>query len=326
MTNKIVVLNSLSEEVLDKLKKQFHVDVFSPIPDLSDATFHQSLKEADALIGSGFQVTEDLLDIATNVKIISTVSVGYNHLNINLLSERNILASHTPGVLDDTVADLIFALILATARRIPELDKKVKDKKWGRFMREEHYGVDVHHKTVGIIGMGRIGEAVAKRAHFGFDMNVLYHNRSRKPQAEKTYRATYCSLEDLLKQSDFVVLITPLTKETEGLLNAKHFASMKKSAIFINGSRGKTIIEKDLISALQNKEIRAAGLDVFEQEPVKPDNPLLMMDNVVTLPHIGSATAETELQMEMLAADNVIAALTGKKPPTLVDDSIWENK
>lgn len=324
MQKKVVVFNNLVEERLKALNEQFEVEVISPVPPLTDPHLQAALKEADAIVGTGFQVTEDLLDLAPKLKIVSTVSVGYNHLNVDLLSERGILASHTPGVLDDTVADVIFGLALASARRMTELDRFVKNKEWTRFMREEHYGVDVHHKTIGIIGMGRIGEKIAQRAHFGFDMDVLYYNRSRKEAAEQTYNATYTPLEDLLKQSDFVVLMTPLTPETEGMIHADHFAMMKKSAIFINGSRGKTIVEADLIQALKNKEILAAGLDVYEEEPVQADNPLLEMDNVVTLPHIGSATAETEDKMEALAVDNVIAALTGKKPPTLVDESIWQ--
>src|SRR5699024_7764036 len=152
---------------------------------------------------------------------------------------------------------------------------------------------------------------------FGFDMDVLYYNRSRKEHAEETYHARYCSLEQLLQESDFVVLMTPLTKETAGMIGAKEFALMKDTAIFINGSRGGTVVEADLIKALQDGKILAAGLDVFEEEPINPDNPLLEMDNVVTLPHIGSSTAETELAMEKLAAKNIVAALTGEKPPTL---------
>src|SRR5699024_132203 len=148
----------------------------------------------------------------------------------------------------------------------------------------------------------RIGQAIAKRGHFGFDMDILYHNRSRKPEAEEKYHATYCSLDELLHHSDFVCLMTPLTPETEGMIGKREFELMKKSAIFINGSRGKTIVEKELIEALQDGDIAAAGLDVFEQEPVQPDNPLLNMKNVVTTPHVGSSTHETELKMSELAA------------------------
>src|SRR5699024_3696688 len=179
------------------------------------------------------------------------------------------MATNTPDVLNETVADTIFGLLIATARRMPELDHYVKSRKWKNTLSSNHYGTDVHHKTIGIIGMGRIGEAIAHRAHHGFHMDVLYHNRSENPEAEKKYDATYKELDDLLQESDYVVLMTPLTEETEGLLGAREFALMKESAIFINGSRGQTIVEKDLIAALENKEIAAAGLDVFEQEPVE---------------------------------------------------------
>lgn len=320
----VIVFNSLAEDLMEQLQKHFSVKVFSPTPKLSDESLQRELKDAEAIVGTGYQVTEGLLDLAPNLKIVSTVSVGYNHLNVDLLNERGILASHTPGVLDDTVADVIFALTLATARRMVELDKFVKAGKWTHFMREEHYGLDVHHKTIGIIGMGRIGEKIAQRAHFGFDMDVLYYNRSRKEAAEEKYKAKYTSLEELLQKSDFVVLMTPLTKETEGMLTLDHFKMMKKSAIFINGSRGKTIVEADLITALEEKEIYAAGLDVYAEEPVDPNNPLLKMDNVVTLPHIGSATAETEYKMEKLAVENVLKALKGEEPPTLVNPALWK--
>lgn len=324
MRKKIIVVNRMEQEVLTELKNHFDVEVFNPLKNRKDPQFLHALKEASGLIGIGFQVDEFLLDQAPKLEIISTISVGYNHLSVDLLTERNIMATNTPGILDETVADAIFGLLIATARRIPELDHYVKSGQWKKTLDFEHYGVDVHRRTIGIIGMGRIGEEIAKRAHFGFNMSVLYHNRSRKKHAEQTYQATYCSLPTLLQQSDFVVLMTPLTNETEGLIGAEQFRLMKKSAIFINGSRGKTIIEKDLIAALTNKEIAAAGLDVFEQEPVHPNNPLLQMKNVVTLPHIGSSTHETELAMSQFAAKNLIAGLSGEKPPTLLNESVWE--
>src|SRR5699024_3017025 len=193
------------------------------------------------------------LEHAPKLEIISTISVGYNHLNVDLLTEKNIMATNTPGILDETVADVIFGLLIATARRIPELDQYVKEGQWQKTLSFEHYGVDVHRRKIGIIGMGRIGEEIARRAHFGFNMDVLYYNRSRKKEAEEKYKARYSSLNNLLEEADFVVLMTPLTKETEGLLSAEQFKLMKKSAIFINGSRGKTIVEKDLITALENK-------------------------------------------------------------------------
>lgn len=233
------------------------------------------------------------------------------------------MATNTPDVLTDTVADVIFGLLIATARQIPRVDRFVKNKQWNGLLPLELHGVDVHHKTIGIIGMGRIGAAIAKRAHFGFDMDVLYYNRSQNKEAEETYNADYVSLTELLHKSDFVVLMTPLTKETERLIGKEQFKQMKDSAIFINGSRGGTVVESDLIDALTNGVIAAAGLDVFEQEPIQDDNPLLTMENVVTLPHIGSSTIETETKMSELAMKNLLQGLRREKPISLINESVW---
>lgn len=324
MRKKVIVVNRLEKEALDELKKHAEVSCFYNILSTENKEFVKKLKEADGIIGLGLQVDKKLLDLAPKLKIISNVSVGYNNLDIEELTKRNVMATNTPDVLTDTVADTMFGLLLATARRIPELNQYVKDRKWTGDLTAEHYGVDVHHKTLGIIGMGRIGQAIAHRAHHGFHMDILYNNRTRKPEAEEKYNAKYRKLDDLLGESDYVLLITPLTKETEGMLGAREFSLMKETGIFINGSRGKTIVEKDLIAALQNKEIAAAGLDVFEVEPVEPDNPLLDMPNVVTLPHIGSSTYETELAMSKLALENLLNGLNGKKPPTLINEEVWK--
>lgn len=259
-------------------------------------------------------IDEELLLHAPNLKVISTVSVGYNHFDVEAMTKRNVIGTNTPEVLNETVADLAFALILSSARRIVELNRYVQEGNWGPATNyHDTYGQDVHSSTLGIIGMGRIGEAIARRAKFGFNMDVLYYNRNRKPDAEEVYGAEYCDLDTLLTRSDFVVLVTPLTPETFQLIGAREFALMKQSAIFVNVSRGQTVDEAALIDALRNGEIHAAGLDVFEKEPVELDNPLLSMPNVVTVPHIGSATAKTEEAMAMRAAKNIVAVLTGKE-------------
>jgi len=327
MRKKVVAVNRVEPDVLEMLEKVVDVTSFTGITSTEDEEFVAALKDADGVIGLDLQVDDKLLDLAPNVKIFSNVSVGYNNLDIDALTRRKVMATNTPDVLNETVADTIFGLLIATARRMPELDHYVKSRKWKNTLSSNHYGTDVHHKTIGIIGMGRIGEAIAHRAHHGFHMDVLYHNRSENPEAEKKYDATYKELDDLLQESDYVVLMTPLTEETEGLLGAREFALMKESAIFINGSRGQTIVEKDLIAALENKEIAAAGLDVFEQEPVEEDNPLLDMPNVVTLPHIGSSTHATELAMSQLACDNLLIGLRGEdKPPNLINRVVWQKK
>lgn len=320
MKKKIIAYNRVEKPVLEDLQKKFDVHFFKNIDTKNDPEFLTHLKDAEGIIGLELPVDQELLEKAPNLKIVSNVSVGYNNLDIKEMTKRNVMATNTPGILTDTVADTVFGLLIATARRIPELDQYVKNGEWKlEAVEPEHFGTNVHHKTLGIIGMGRIGNAIAQRAHFGFDMDILYHSRSKKPDVEERFDATYCELDALLKESDFVSLITPLTPQTEGLISKREFELMKKSAIFINGSRGKTVVEQELIHALQNGEIAAAGLDVFEKEPLDRDSPLLKMKNTVMTPHIGSSTHETELKMSELAAHNLEEGLNGKRPPNLVD-------
>lgn len=285
---------------------------------VSEDALHEALEDVDGLFTSSGQVKkvdETLLKHAPNLKVVSNVSVGYNNFDIEAMRKHNVIGTNTPNVLDETVADLAFALILSTARRIVELDRYVKDGKWNNETTyKETWGTDVNGATLGIVGMGRIGEAIARRAKFGFEMDVLYHNRSRKIEAEEKYGASYRSLDDLLKEADFILLMIPLTDETYRLIGEREFKMMKDSAIFINVSRGQTVDEQALVNALQTGEIQAAGVDVFEKEPTNPDNPLLQLSNVVTVPHIGSATAKTETAMAMRAAENLVAVLTGNEP------------
>lgn len=324
MKQKVIIYNRLEKPVIEALQQKYDVHFFKNTDCQNNPDFLEQLQTAEGIIGLDLRVDETLLNHAPHLKIVSNNSVGYNNLDIEQLTNKNIMATNTPGILTDTVADTIFGLLLATARRLPELDSYVKSGQWTDTLGADYFGTDVHHKTLGIIGMGRIGAAIAKRARFGFDMDILYHTRSKKPEAEETYQATYCSLDELLQKSDFVCLMTPLTPETEQHIGRREFQLMKKSAIFINGSRGRTIVEQDLIDALKNNEIAAAGLDVFEQEPISPDNPLLAMRHVVTLPHIGSSTTETELKMSQLAAKNLEAGLDGKKPPNLINLAVWK--
>lgn len=324
LNKKVLVGNWLQKSILEKLQTKVNVIHIDKLDLKENEQFWTHIKDADGLIGFGNYISLEMLEQAKKLKIISNVSVGYNNLPIDELTKRNIMATNTPDVLTDTVADVMFGLLLATARQIPRVDQYVKNKQWETPLPIEMYGVDVHHKTLGIIGMGRIGQAIAKRAHLGFDMDILYYNRSRKENAEKEYKAVYVHLEDLLQKSDYVLLMTPLTKATERLIGKTQFSLMKKSAIFINGSRGQTVVEKDLIEALQSGEIAAAGLDVFEKEPIEHDNPLLDMPNVVTLPHIGSSTIETETKMSHLAMENLLQGLNGKKPISLINEAVWK--
>ncbi len=263
------------------------------------------------------RIDRELIDAAPHLKVVSTLAVGYDNIDVEACKKRGIVVTNTPDVLTDATADLAFGLLMAAGRRFVEANRVLMNGEWKTWSPYFMAGQRIHGATIGIIGMGRIGEAVAKRAS-GFDMRILYHNRSRKVEAEETYGATYCSLPDLLCESDYVVLLTPLTEETKGLMGAEQFAMMKSTAVFINASRGATVDEMALYQALKQETIWAAGLDVFQQEPIPTDHPLLSLPNVVALPHIGSATYETRDRMAMLVSQNLVAVLSGDEAVTPV--------
>lgn len=279
----------------------------------------EGIKDADGMLTMGTRIDENLLQYAENLKVVSNVSVGYNNLDLEAMKKRGIIGTNTPGILDDTVADTIFGLILNVARKFPRLESYTRSGKWKKGDNEIFFGKDVHHSTLGIIGFGRIGETVAKRAK-GFDMDIIYHNRNRKPQAEDNFGAKYMEMDELLKTADFVLLMTPLNEETHHLLGEREFKLMKKEAFVINASRGPVIDEKALIKALEEGEIAGAGLDVYEQEPIDPNNPLLKMDNTVTLPHAGSSTLKTRQEMAMKAARTIVDVLYGRPVDCVVPE------
>lgn len=282
-----------------------------------------ALPQAQGLLGASLKLDAQWLDLAPKLEAIASVSVGIDNYDLDYLTARHILLTNTPDVLTETTADTGFALILASARRVVELAIRVRNGQWQKNIGPEHFGTDVHGKTLGIIGMGRIGEALAQRGHFGFGMPVIYHSHSPKPAVEARFGARYRSLKALLQEADFICLTLPLTAETQGLIGAEQFALMRTDSIFINISRGKVVDEAALIHALQQGQIRGAGLDVFEREPLDPASPLLTLDNVVATPHIGSATIETREAMARCAVDNLLAALDGQRPPNLVNPSAF---
>lgn len=320
MKPRVLITRPIPQQVVDYINQYCDVKRWSEESPIPRNKLLEEVADVEGLMTTGGKINEELFTHAPHLKVVSNISVGYNNFDLEAMKKRKIIGTHTPYVLDDTVADLVMALILATARRIPELDQTVKQGKWKKGDEEIFFGLDVHHATIGIIGLGRIGQTIAKRAKYGFDMKVLYHSRKKKLELEATMGITYASKEDLLEQSDFVVVMTPLTPETHYLMGAKEFDQMKKSAILINASRGKTVDEQALIEALQQKKIFGAGLDVFELEPVAKDNPLLRMKNVVTLPHIGSATQKTRLDMAMVAAKNLVMGVMGEVPPYVVKE------
>ena len=324
MKKQVVLYKTLSPSLMARLHEQTEVTLIESLDAEGLAKLRDALPRAQGLLGASLKLDAGLLDLAPNLEAIASVSVGVDNYDIGYLTERRILLSNTPDVLTETTADTGFALILATARRVVELANMVRDGQWTRNIGPAHFGSDVHGKTLGIIGMGRIGEALAQRGHFGFGMPVIYHSHSPKPAVEQRFNAQYRSLDELLQQADFVCLTLPLTAETEGLIGARQFALMGPQTIFINISRGKVVDEAALIRALSERQIRAAGLDVFEREPLSHDSPLLQLDNVVATPHMGSATHETREAMARCAVDNLLAALAGQRPLNLVNGAAWK--
>lgn len=278
--------------------------------------FDAALASADGAIGVHMAWTEAVIARAPRLQAISSVSVGVDNYDVAALSARGIPLGHTAGVLDETTADTAVALMLASARRVVEMADWVRAGQWSQSVTPAQYGVNVHHKRLGIVGLGRIGQAIARRARHGFGMDVIYHGRSRKPELEAELGVRYAGFEELLAASDFVCAVVPASSETRHMFDAKAFAHMQTHAIFINIARGSVVDEAALAAALDNGEIRAAGLDVFEGEPVGADHPLVGRDDIVALPHIGSATAETRHAMAQLAVDNLVAALNGKPMQT----------
>jgi phosphogluconate 2-dehydrogenase len=324
MKKHVVLYKTLSAPLMQRL--QAHADVTLIEDPKRDelARLRAALPQAHGLLGASIKLDAELLDLAPHLQAISTVSVGVDNYDIDYLNQRGIALCNTPDVLTETTADTGFALIMATARRVVELANLVRSGQWTKNIGPAHFGSDVHGKTLGIIGMGRIGEALAQRGHFGFGMPILYHCRSPKPAVEQRFNAGYRSLEALLREADFVCLTVPLTAETEGLIGKDQLALMRPESILINIARGKVVVEQALIDALHNGQIRGAGLDVFEREPLHSDSPLLQMNNVVATPHMGSATHETREAMAACAVDNLISALAGEKPANLVNPQGWK--
>lgn len=320
MKPSIYITRKLPNEVVEPLKNKYEVKMW----DKEDAAVPRSVlleeaKSAGALLTMlSDQIDEELLSQSPELKIVANMAVGFDNVDIDAATRQGVAITNTPDVLTDTTADLTFALLMATARRVVEAAEFVKKGEWQSWSPLLLAGHDIHHKTIGIVGMGSIGTAVAKRAK-GFDMNILYYNRSRKPEVEKMTGATYCSFDELIGRSDFVVCLTPLTNETKNLFTSTVFKRMKNNAIFINASRGPVVNETDLYEALVAGEIAGAGLDVFEQEPIPESHPLLALTNVVALPHIGSATVETRMGMMNLCVENIDAVLSGHPPKTLVN-------
>ena len=317
----IYISRSIPKNIIDQYASKLDIHMWEheavPIP---HTTLMEKAQQVDGLICMlSDQIDEAFLAANSHLKVVSNLAVGYDNIDVAAATAQGTVITNTPDVLTETTADLGFALLMATARRIPEATNLIKNNGWKEWSPYFMAGADIHHKTIGIYGMGRIGEAIAKRAK-GFDMNVLYHNRRRNKTAEKAIGASYVSIEQLLKESDFVVSVVPLTPETSHTFNTKAFQLMKESAIFINISRGKVVDETALLHALETGKIRGAGLDVFDQEPIDGSHPLLKLEQVVCLLHIGSASEETRTAMIKLCLDNCCSVLYGADARTPVLD------
>lgn len=310
----VLVFRELPNDQLARIAAEHDVTVANPRRPEQRAAFEAALPRAQGLIGSSYRITEPLLDLAPRLEVISTISAGVDNYPIDALRQRAILLCHTPGVLTETTADTVFALVMATSRRIVELANLVREGQWTRNIGEDLFGWDVHGKTLGILGFGRIGQAVARRAALGFGMPVLYHSRRAVDVPDLARRAVHTPLDELLARADIVVATLPLTEQTRGLLGPREFGLMKPGAIFVNGGRGATVQEPALLAALDGGRLRAAGLDVFATEPLPLDSPLRVHPRVTALPHIGSATHETRQAMAVLATSNLLRALAGQVP------------
>lgn len=322
-SSKVLITRKIFDDVLTIVKQHFEVE-----ENQSDAPFsrRELIEKLHGKTGVIIRLTDriddDLLSNCPELKIVSNIAVGYNNTNVEACTRRRILVTNTPGVLDDTTADFTWTLLLATARRVVEADQYIRSSKWKGWELMEFLGHDVHHKVLGICGLGRIGQRVARRAK-GFDMQILYTDIVRaERRIEEELGARFVDKKTLLSESDFVTLHVPLSSQTTHYLSKTEFSLMKPHAILINASRGPVVDEKALVQALEEERIAGAGLDVYEKEPeVEPA--LIQMRNVVLAPHIASASRQTRLQMAKMAAENLVTGLTGKCPPNLVNEEAY---
>ncbi|WNC13960.1 D-glycerate dehydrogenase [Brevibacillus brevis] len=313
---KVLVTRQVANEAIALLEPAAEVKVWESDEPIPRERLLAEVEDAEAVLSMLTErIDEELLTRAKKLRIAANMAVGYDNIDLPACKRRDIWVTNTPDVLTEATADLAFALLMATGRRLIEADRYVRNGEWSSWSPSLMAGQNVYGATLGIIGMGRIGEAVARRAK-GFGMRIKYCNRNRKEQAEAETGAEWASLETLLRESDYVVLLTPLTEETRLLMGEQQFSWMKPTSVFINVSRGGTVDESALYQALVSRKIWAAGLDVFQQEPLPQDHPLLSLPNIVALPHIGSATEQTRADMAKLAAANIVAVLEGRKPLT----------
>ena len=309
---KAFVTRMLPDEAMQIVRAAANVDVWpEDCPPPRDTLLEKAAAVDGLLCLLTDRIDAELLDSTPRLKVVSQMAVGYDNIDIPACTARGIRVGNTPGVLTETTADLAFALMMAAARRIVEADRYARSGAWQTWSPMQLTGPDIHHATLGIIGLGRIGYEMARRAR-GFEMRILYTNRTPNEAAERDFGARLVTMDTLLAESDFVSVHAPLTPETRHLIGAEQFAKMKRSAVFVNTARGPIVDQRALHEALRDRTIAAAGIDVFEAEPLPLDDPLLTLDNAVLLPHIGSASIATRTRMAVLAAQNLAAGLRGE--------------
>jgi gluconate 2-dehydrogenase len=320
---RILVTRAVFPEIITLLEQHFEVEHNQSDEAWSRQQLAEKLQgKAGALTTGGDRIDGQLLDAAPQLKICANMAVGYNNFDLPAMTQRHVLGTNTPDVLTETTADYGFALLMATARRMTESEHYLRAGKWGRWRYDMFAGSEVHGSTLGILGMGRIGQGIARRGAHGFGMNVIYHNRSRlAPEVEAQCKARYVSKQELLASADHLVLVLPYSPESHHAIGAAELAAMKPTATLINIARGGIVDDAALAQALRDKRIAAAGLDVFEGEP-KVHPALLSVPNVVLSPHIASATIPTRMAMAKLAADNLIGLLVHGKPLTPVNPEV----
>jgi glyoxylate reductase len=324
---RVFVTRKIAQEALDMIAAVADMEVWKGELPPPYEILVQKARDIDGLLSLlNDKIDADLIEAAPRLKVISNLAVGYDNIDVAAATDRGIVVGNTPGVLTETTADLTFALLLAAARRIVEADaytRRAEWKTWGPMLMLGH---DVHHATLGIIGLGRIGIEVAKRAK-GFKMQLIYHDQVRRLKEEKELGIRYVpDLQQLLSGADFVTLHVPLTAETHHMISAGEFAVMKRTAVLVNAARGPVIDQKALYQALRSGQIFAAALDVTEVEPIPPDDPLLTLSNVIILPHIGSASVKTRRNMAIMSADNLIAGLRGEPLPYCINPEALKRK
>lgn len=316
MPDEILITREIPEKGMSFLEDFDVVVLGEGVPDRSELL--EAAGGASAILSTVTETMDaELMDAAEALKVVANMAVGYDNVDVEAATERNIVVTNTPGVLDETTADTAFMLLLAAARRLGEGERMLRDGRWDAWGPKQLVGPDVFGKKLGIVGFGRIGQAVARRAK-GFGMDIVYNARSRKEEAENELDARRLDLDDLLRESDFVSVHTPLSDETKHLVGERELALMGENSVLVNTSRGPVVDENALAEALAEHRIFAAGLDVYEEEP-KVHPKLLELENVVLAPHIGSASIETRGKMAELAAKNIVAVLRGEEPPNPVN-------